>query len=80
MPEHLGQSEVWADPVMWRVCDQRSGAVDALLLGDLPHDRYRISMTVVNGIDGPEIEAHPVYPCRVCGWEFACHGGEDCHS
>lgn len=77
----VGLSGVWADPVIWRVMDQRIGCVDALLLGDQPTDRYRISMTVVNGIDGPEIEARPVYPCRVCGWEFACGAsGGDCHS
>lgn len=67
-------------PVLWRVVDQRLGGVDALLLGDQPNDSYRIGLTIVNGPDGPDIDARVVYPCRVCGWDLACHNGEDCHS
>lgn len=67
-------------PILWSVVDQRLGGVDALLLGDQPNDRFRISVTMVMGSDGAEVDAQVVYPCRVCGWEFACHNGEDCHS
>ncbi len=68
-------------PILWRVVDHRLGAVDAMLLGDQPTDSYRIGLTVVNGPDGPDIEARMVYPCGVCGWGFSCGpSGEDCHS
>ncbi len=69
-------------PVLWRITHQELGAVDALLLGDQPHDSFRISLTVVGGGDqGPDVDARVVYPCRRCGWEFACGpSGEDCHS
>lgn len=68
-------------PRLWSVVDQRLGAVDALLLGDRPTDSYRIALTIVNGPDGPDIEARAVYPCRACGWAFSCGpSGEDCHT
>jgi hypothetical protein len=68
-------------PLLWNVVQQQLGVVDALLLGDQPDDDYRISMTIVNGPDGPDIDARAVFPCRVCGWKFACGpSGEDCHS
>lgn len=68
-----------SDPAIWRILDQRIGAADALLLGDQDHDAFRVSLTVVVGARGPEVEARVVYPCRVCGWRSACGaGGEDC--
>jgi hypothetical protein len=76
----LSQSAT-STPVIWRVVDQQLGAVGAMLLGDQPNDSYRVGLTVVSGPDGPDIDARAVYPCRVCGWDFACGpSGEDCHS
>lgn len=64
-------------PTQWRILRQELGAVDALVLGDSDDDAYRIALTVVVGIGGPEIDSSVFYPCRNCGWKDACG---DCHS